>query len=71
MSDLALNGAQVTSLLEVLDKVALGTITVAGAQSVIGAAFPSVPDSLISSMLAGVNPVPKQKEVPHAPAVDP
>lgn len=58
VQDTALNGAQVSSLLEVLGKVATGELTDAGALAVIAAAFPGVPEDSARAMVAGVTPAP-------------
>jgi HK97 family phage portal protein len=51
-----LNGAQVTSLLEVLANVSGGLLTPDGARAVIGAAFPTLTDQQVNQMVSGVVP---------------
>jgi HK97 family phage portal protein len=55
VQDTALNGAQVTSLLLLVDKVASGVLTVAGAKAFMQGAFPGMPEAAIDDGLAGVN----------------
>jgi hypothetical protein len=50
----ALNGAQIKSLLEILTSVGTGTISVQTAKAAIAAAFPSISDTLVDQMIAGI-----------------
>lgn len=52
VADTALNGAQVTSLVEILGAVAAGTLPVETAKPLILAAFPSFDDARVESMLS-------------------
>lgn len=52
VADTALNGAQVTSLVEILAAVSAGTLPVESARPLILAAFPSFDDARVESMLA-------------------
>jgi len=54
----ALNGAQVTALLEVLNKIAAGTIDKDAAVALITAAFPTITEALASQMVNGTNDIP-------------
>jgi hypothetical protein len=56
----ALNGAQVTALLEVLNQIAAGTIDKDAAVALITAAFPTITEALASQMVDGTNPTPPQ-----------
>ena len=56
----ALNGALVTSLLEVLAQVAAGTIDKDAAVALITAAFPTITEALASQMVDGTNITPPQ-----------
>lgn len=51
----ALNGAQVTALLEVLNQIASGTIDKDAAVALITAAFPTITEALASQMVNGTN----------------
>jgi hypothetical protein len=53
----ALNGAQVTALLEVLNQIAAGTIDKDAAVALITAAFPTITEALASQMVNGTNDV--------------
>jgi hypothetical protein len=59
----ALNGAQVTALLEVLNQIAAGTIDKDAAVALITAAFPTITEALASQMVDGTNPTPPQAGV--------
>jgi HK97 family phage portal protein len=54
----ALNGAQVTALLEVLNQIAAGTIDKDAAVALITAAFPTITEALASQMVNGTNDIP-------------
>jgi len=54
----ALNGAQVTALLEVLGQVAAGTIDKDAAVALITAAFPTITQALAGKMVNGTNDLP-------------
>jgi hypothetical protein len=54
VQDTALNGAQVASLLEILQNVAAGVLTPDGAVSLIASAFPGVSEQQANAMVAGV-----------------
>lgn len=64
VQDTALNGAQVTSLLEVLDKVSQGILSIPGATAVIAGAFPAIPAATITEMLKGVQETPEPVPAP-------
>jgi hypothetical protein len=51
----ALNGAQVSSLLEILSNLSAGLLTAEGAKALIAGAFPTVPVETVNSIIAGVN----------------
>lgn len=50
----ALNGAQITSLLEVLTNIATGLLTPNGATAVLAASFPQLTPEQVSAIVAGV-----------------
>jgi HK97 family phage portal protein len=51
----ALNGAQVSSLLEIIANLSAGLLTAEGAKALIAGAFPTMPDANVDSIIAGVN----------------
>lgn len=58
LQTLALNGAQVTSLLEILGQVSSGTLTRDGAVAVIAQAFPMITVQAAEQIVDGVKPAP-------------
>jgi hypothetical protein len=64
----SLNGAQVSSMLEILTSVSGGMIKPAGAVALINAAFPQLPAAQVQAIVAGVVPV---AAVPAAAADEP
>lgn len=54
VQDTALNGAQVTSLVEIITNISLGRISKETGQALIRAAFPAMEESLITQMMNGV-----------------
>lgn len=54
VQNMALNGAQVSSLLEVLGSVSNATLPKESAKSVIRAAFPAISESVIDGMINGI-----------------
>jgi HK97 family phage portal protein len=72
VADVSLNGAQITGLLSILQAVATGVLTRAGAGAAIAAAFPSISQPQIDAILAGVPDQPVQPAAPvPAPAAVP
>lgn len=67
VQDTALNGAQVTALLALIDEVASGGLPPATARAVIQAAFPAVKIELIDAMLAGLENF--EQPVPPPPVI--
>ncbi len=53
----ALNGAQIASLLEIVQEVAMGTLTKGTAKPMIESAFPFMPESQIDEMLNNIKPI--------------
>jgi len=53
--DYSLNGAQISSLIQIINAVAAGAITQEGANAIIRGAFPNIPDSVIQSIVGGIN----------------
>lgn len=66
VADTALNGAQVTSLVEILANVSSGALPIESAKPLILAAFPSFDDARVESMLA-----PLRNRAPATPATEP
>lgn len=64
ISKTALNGAQISSLLSILEQVGLGILPKASAQLVAEASFPTIPASSISAMLS---PIAEGSNQPVAP----
>lgn len=77
-ADLALNGAQITSLLEVATLVTSGQLPADTAKEILFAAFPTVPATRIEAIISGLSgfkPSPSGNEsakpqAPEAPAPD-
>lgn len=57
VQDTALNGSQVQSLIDIVNQISAGIITVETGRSLMRAAFPGMDDALIEGMLAGVKPL--------------
>lgn len=71
VQDTALNGSQITSLVEIINQVSLGIITKETAKPLINAAFPGISDGEITAMLSGVKSI-KPKALPaQAPPTGP
>ena len=73
IADLSLNGAQVSSLLEIVDQYNAGLLNEGGAKAIIAAAFPGIPQATVNAIIAGTNTIPivaDEAAVP-APAVKP
>ena len=66
IADTSLNGAQVTSLLEVISAVGAGTLDASSAVAVITAAFPQIAAATAATMVAGAS-----APAPVAPAAAP
>ena len=57
VQDTALNGAQVESLISIVNQVSTGVISIDTAKPLMRAAFPAMDDVLIDQMLSGIKPV--------------
>ena len=70
VADVSLNGGQITGLLAILQSVATGVLTRAGAGAAIAAAFPSISQPQIDAILAGVpdQQAPAPATQPQTPA---
>ena len=74
VSDISLNGAQVASLINIINAVAAGALTRDGAISVITAAFPTISEEQARSIMAGAKEgeiIPTTKEERIATANQP
>jgi HK97 family phage portal protein len=58
IADVSLNGAQVSSLLEVVAQYNAGLLNEQGAKAIIAAAFPGIPASTVNAIIAGTNTEP-------------
>ena len=58
IADVSLNGAQVSSLLEIVTQYNAGLLNEMGAKAIIAAAFPGVPASTVDAIIAGTNTTP-------------
>lgn len=61
VQDTALNGAQVASLLEIINAVAAGSLPKATAEAMIIAAFPAIDPAKVAEMLRPITPTPKKE----------
>jgi len=66
----SLNGAQVSSMLEILTNVSTGLLKADGAIALIGAAFPQMPADQVRTIVAGVVPGMAAANQPAAAAVE-
>jgi hypothetical protein len=58
IADVSLNGAQVSSLLEIVAQYNAGLLNEMGAKAIIAAAFPGIPQSTVDAIIAGTNSTP-------------
>jgi hypothetical protein len=58
IADVSLNGAQVSSLLEIVAQYNAGLLNEQGAKAIIAAAFPGIPASTIDAIIAGTSTAP-------------
>lgn len=65
----ALNGAQVTALIEVLGQVAAKSLPASTAEALLMAAFPGVPEALVKQMLSGLSAFTPPAPPAPAPAI--
>jgi HK97 family phage portal protein len=80
IADVSLNGAQVSSLLEIVAQYNAGLLNEQGAKAIIAAAFPGIPASTVNAIIAGTNtepvvmpgdgPAPEPVAEPEAPALE-
>lgn len=70
IADVSLNGAQVSSLLEIVTQYNAGLLNEMGAKAIIAAAFPGIPTSTVNAIISGTNtsPVALPGEEPAVPA---
>lgn len=68
----ALNGAQVSSLLEIATQVGLGQLPIETARALIAAAFPGLSDQQVNAIIGPLDGFkPQQPEAPATPAAKP
>jgi HK97 family phage portal protein len=70
IADVSLNGAQVSSLLEIIAQYNAGLLNEQGAKAIIAAAFPGIPASTANAIIAGTNTEPVVMPG-EAPATEP
>jgi len=58
IADVSLNGAQVSSLLEIIAQYNAGLLDEQGSKAIIAAAFPGIPASTIDAIIAGTSTTP-------------
>lgn len=58
LADVSLNGAQVSSLLEIVTQYNAGLLTEQGAKAVIAAAFPGIAPATVNQIIAGTSTTP-------------
>jgi HK97 family phage portal protein len=58
IADVSLNGAQVSSLLEIVAQYNAGLLNEQGAKAIIAAAFPGVPPATVNAIIAGTSTTP-------------
>jgi hypothetical protein len=58
IAEVSLNGAQVSSLLEIIAQYNAGLLNETGAKAIISAAFPGIPASTVSTIISGTNASP-------------
>ena len=66
----ALNGAQVSSLLTILEQVAAGLLSEAAAATLIGVAFPTITDEQAAAIVAGAQPLAPDAQEPAAEQIE-
>ena len=77
IADVSLNGAQVSSLLEIVAQYNAGLLNETGAKAIIAAAFPGIPQATVDAIIAGTNTTPVVMPdgalvpEPEAPAPEP
>ena len=65
IADVSLNGAQVSSLLEIVAQYNAGLLTAEGAQALIVSAFPGIPPGNAAAIVAGTSTTPVQMDRPQ------
>ena len=75
IAEVSLNGAQVSSLLEIITQYNAGLLNESGAKAIIAAAFPGIPQQTIDAIIAGTNTTqivtPDGEPVPEPVAEEP
>lgn len=68
VADVSLNGAQITGLIAIIQNLSAGVLTPAGTKSMISSAFPSIPDTAVAEIVAGVMAAPPPAPFPRQAA---
>ena len=55
LQEVSLNGAQVSGIIEILGQISSGLIDKEGGKVLIAAAFPTIPDNMVSTIVEGTN----------------
>ena len=60
LQEVSLNGAQVSGIIEILSQISAGLIDKPAGKVLIAAAFPTIPDNMVSTIVEGTNAVTEQ-----------
>ena len=60
LQEVSLNGAQVSGIIEILSQISSGLIDKQAGKVLIAAAFPTIPDNMVSTIVEGTNAVTEQ-----------
>jgi len=67
LQEVSLNGAQVSGIIEILNQISAGLIDKPAGKVLIEAAFPTIPPSMVSSIVDGTNDVSDAAPLPEQP----
>ena len=71
LQEVSLNGAQVSGIIEILNQISAGLIDKPAGKVLIEAAFPTIPPSMVSSIVDGTNDVSDAAPLPEQPTQEP
>ena len=71
LQEVSLNGAQVSGIIEILNQISAGLIDKPAGKVLIEAAFPTIPSSMVSSIVDGTNDVSDAAPPPEQPTQEP
>ena len=71
LQEVSLNGAQVSGIIEILAQISAGLIDKPAGKVLIEAAFPTIPPSMVSTIVEGTNEVTEQPVAAAPPAATP